>query len=306
MKFSRNLLIASLYISLVSCGGSNASPEATTVPKTKTVFAVGDIAQCNGLAASQSAAAKTATLMQALIDQTKSVESVITLGDNVYDKGLATEFQTCYEPTWGRFKSITWATPGNHDYGVTDALDYFGYFGQSAGTDKAGYYSKSVNGWLIVSLNSNIDASSSSTQHKWLADKLSTNQDACVMAVWHHPIFSSSARGGTQKMRELFDLLVAKNADLVLQGHEHHYERFQPTLGDGAVNASKGLVSMVVGTGGASLYDFVSMAHVASELRIKEFGVLQLDLSSTSAVWKFVNLDQKVLDTGKLMCKDKR
>jgi acid phosphatase type 7 len=302
-------LIASLYLSLVSCGGGSSNslsnPTASALPTSTTVFAVGDIAQCSGLPAAQSAAAKTATLMQALVDQTKSVMSIITLGDNVYDTGLASEFQTCYEPTWGRFKSLTWATPGNHDYGVTDALDYFGYFGQSAGGDNTGYYSKTMNGWLIVSLNSNIDTSVASAQYKWLSDKLNTNQQACVMAVWHHPIFSSSTRGGTTKMRELFDLLASKNADLVLQGHEHQFERFKPALGDGTVDLKSGITSMVVGTGGASLYDFVTTPHSASEVRIKEFGVLQLDLTTTSSFWKFVNINQKVLDSGTLVCKPK-
>jgi acid phosphatase type 7 len=292
-------------LSAVSCGGGSASTTVSITPKTTTVIAVGDIAQCSGLPASQSAAAQTAALTQALVDQTK-VTSIITLGDNVYDRGLASEFQTCYEPTWGRFKSLTWATPGNHDYGVTDALDYFGYFGQSAGIDQSGYYSKSVNGWLIVSLNSNIDATASSAQYKWLSDQLNANQEACVMAVWHHPIFSSSTRGGTSKMRMLFDLLVSKKADLVLQGHEHQFERFKPTLGDGTMDLADGVTSMVVGTGGAALYNFVPATHPASEVRIKEFGVLQLDLSATSAIWKFVNINQKVVDTGTLVCKAKR
>jgi acid phosphatase type 7 len=304
-KISKSLVIVSLCGSLVSCGGSSTNPEVNIAAKTTTIFAVGDIAQCNGLAASQSAAAKTATLMQSLLDQTKSVTSIITLGDNVYDSGLASEFQTCYEPTWGRFKSLTWATPGNHDYGVPDALDYFGYFGQSAGVDKNGFYSKSVNGWLIVSLNSNVDSSSSSAQYKWLVDKLNTNQDSCVMAVWHHPIFSSSVRGGTQKMRDLLDLLISKNADLVLQGHEHQFERFQPTLGDGSVSLNKGILSMVVGTGGAGLYDFAATIHPASQIRIKDFGVLQLELSTKAVSWKFLNLNQKVLDSGTLSCKSK-
>jgi acid phosphatase type 7 len=303
MSFSLSLLLL-----IANCGGGSSSPASvmgTPANPIATVFAVGDIAQCNGLAASQSSAAQTATLTQTLIDQAKSSSNVITLGDNVYDKGLASEFQNCYEPTWGRFKSITWATPGNHDYGVTDALDYFGYFGQAAGVGKAGYYSKSVNGWLIVSLNSNVDSTTTSTQYKWLADTLATNKDACVMAVWHHPIFSSSTRGGTPKMREIFDLLASKNADLVLQGHEHQFERFQPALGDGTVDASKGLVSMVVGTGGAALYDFVAVNHPASQTRIKEHGVLQLDLSTRSLAWKFVNLSQKSLDSGTLTCKAK-
>jgi acid phosphatase type 7 len=320
MRLLKMSFSLSLMLLIVNCGGGSATPTSvagTPVNSIATVFAVGDIAQCNGLAASQSSAAQTANLTQTLIDQAKSsnnavngavngaLTSVITLGDNVYDKGLASEFQNCYEPTWGRFKSITWATPGNHDYGVTDALDYFGYFGQAAGVGKAGYYSKSVNGWLIVSLNSNIDSTATSTQYKWLTDTLSTNKDACVMAVWHHPIFSSSTRGGTPKMREMFDLLASKNADLVLQGHEHQFERFQPALGDGTVDASKGIVSMVVGTGGAALYDFVATNHPASQTRIKEHGVLQLDLSSRSVAWKFVNLSQKFLDSGTLTCKTK-
>jgi acid phosphatase type 7 len=302
------LKISSLLITLalvMSCGGSSSNKESPIISQTTTIFAVGDIAQCNGLPASLSTAAKTAQLTQTLIENAKSVTSIITLGDNVYVKGLASEFLDCYEPTWGKFKNITFATPGNHDYGVPLALDYFSYFGQAAGVDKSGYYSKSVNGWLIVSLNSNVDAGAGSAQYKWLADKLTSNQDPCVLAVWHYPIFSSSPRGGNNAMREVFDLLVSKNADLVLQGHEHQYERFLPLMGDGTVNQAKGLVSMVVGTGGAGLYDFVSTVHAASQTRIKEFGVLQLDLSTTAAVWKFINLNQAVLDSGTIICKSK-
>jgi acid phosphatase type 7 len=298
-----SVLITSTY--LLGCGGSSSSTESISGPEATTIFAVGDIAQCNGLPASQSAAAKTAQLTQTLVDRANSVTGIITLGDNVYAKGLASEFLECYEPTWGKFKNMTFATPGNHDYGVPSAIDYFSYFGQAAGADKTGYYSKSVNGWLIVSLNSNIDASASSAQYKWLVEKLATNQEPCVLAVWHHPIFSSSARGGSAVMRETFDLLASRNADLVLQGHEHQFERFQPATGDGMVNLTKGLVSMVVGTGGAGLYDFVSNVHPASQTRIKDFGVLQLDLSTKSAAWKFINLNQAVLDSGTIMCKSK-
>jgi acid phosphatase type 7 len=305
MQVAKIGLIGLFCVQIASCGGGTSNAQSSQILKTTTIFAVGDIAQCNGLTASQSAAAKTAQLTQALIDKAQSVISVIALGDNVYDKGLTSEFQNCFEPTWGKFKALTWATPGNHDYGVPEALDYFSYFGQSAGADKAGYYSKSVNGWLIVSLNSNVDAGINSAQYKWLADKLAANQDGCVLAVWHHPIFSSSVRGGSAVMRPVFDLLASKNADLVLQGHEHQFERFQPAMGDGVVNQSKGVVSMVVGTGGASLYDFIALAHPASQTRIKDFGVLQLELSQKSLNWKFVNLNQNILDSDTITCKVK-
>jgi acid phosphatase type 7 len=291
-----------LLIPLISgCGGSSSTASKT---QSASLIAVGDIAQCNALSPSVVPAHQTALLVQSLITQGKASGQVLTLGDNVYSTGTAAEFQNCYEPTWGKFKSTTWATPGNHDYGVPNASDYYTYFGTSAGGDRKGFYAKSLNGWLVLSLNSNIDASAGSEQYKWLESQLSSSTERCVLAAWHHPVFTSAARGDNLQMREIFSLLVTKKADLVLQGHEHQFERFSPMLADGDQSAA-GITSMVVGTGGASLSDYLPTLHAGSQARSKAFGVLLMNLAPGSADWQFIGLDQKSLDAGSLTCKVK-
>jgi acid phosphatase type 7 len=305
VKTGYRAILGSLALfSLLSCGGGS-SPSVTSSPSTATLFAVGDIAQCGSLPAVQALANQTLALVTSLQSQTKTPGNVLTLGDNVYNTGTAAEFLNCYDPTWGQLKSVTWATPGNHDYGTPDAGGYFDYFGASAGPDRKGYYSKTVNGWLVVSLNSNVDSTASSAQYKWLQSQLSAVTEGCILAVWHHPMFTSATRGDDRKMTDVYDLLVAKKADLILQGHEHHFERFQPMLSDGTVDVTRGLVSMVVGTGGASLNDFSAKIHSGSQSRIKELGVLQMELAVGSLTWKFVNVAQKALDSGSISCKVK-
>jgi acid phosphatase type 7 len=287
---------------LTSCGGGSSS--SSSVEPT-TLIAVGDIAQCTtGVAVADTVASKTAALTASILAEKKSSAGVLTLGDNVYYAGTPAEFSDCYEPTWGKLKSVTWPTPGNHDYGIAGASGYFDYFGSLAGTDRKGFYSKSLSGWLILSLNSNVDAQTGSEQYNWVESEIIKSANGCILAVWHHPMFTTAVRGDNGKMRDIFNLLVAKNADLVLQGHEHQFERFHPMLGSGAMDAS-GLMSMVIGTGGASLYDFSPNVHPGSAARVRDFGVLQLDLSLGKASFKFVNLERKPLDQGEVICKAK-
>jgi acid phosphatase type 7 len=284
------LLLACTVIAVVTACGSPTTPSSVGEGATKTIITVGDIAQCDNLPADQSTAAKTANLTNTLLMQANADAPVLTLGDNVYYAGLQTEFDTCYQPTWGKLKARTWATPGNHDYGVANAAGYFDYFGAAAGTDRSGFYSKEYNGWLVLSLNSNVDAARGSVQYNWLQTQLQKNTNSCVLAAWHHPLFTSSTRGGDPKMKDMFELLVNARADLVLQGHEHQYERFVPMLADGTVS-------------GAKLYDFAPAAVAGSTIRIAQFGVLKLDLRPGQGDWQFIGLDQKALDAGQLTCK---
>ena len=230
----------------------------------------------------------------------------MTLGDNVYEIGSPAEFADCYEPTWGRLKSRTWATPGNHDYGATDARGYFDYFGAAAGDERTGYYFRIHDGWAVFSLNSNVDASENSKQYQWLKQSLDRLGSLCIMAVWHHPVFTSAPRRDQPMMRPIFELLVQRRADLVLQGHEHHFERFAPMLAGGELDRENGVLSMVVGTGGAPLSGYRSTSRAGSERQIKEFGLLSLVLEPARARWQFVDLNRQVLDSGELTCKRRR
>lgn len=238
----------------------------------------GDIAEC-GSSGTQATAA--------LLDTIGG--TIFTTGDNAYPNGTREEFQNCYHPTWGRHKGRTRPSPGNHDYNTPGATPYYEYFGSNAGPAGLGYYSFTVGEWLVVSLNSNISAGAGSAQASWLRQTLTASRAQCTVAYWHHPVFGSGPHGGNPHMREVWRILYELDADVVLTGHEHLYERFAPQDADGVSDATRGIRQFTVGTGGAVLHQFV-VAHPNSEVRFSTHGVLKLTLGPTSFSWDFVSV----------------
>ena len=163
-------------------------PEKTPPPEVDglpVVVAAGDIADC----ATEGDEA-TARLVEG-IDGT-----VLTLGDNAYPDGSAENFAECYDPSWGQFKERTKPSPGNHEYETAGASGYFDYFGDAAGDPHEGYYSYDLGSWHIVALNSNcgeaqIRCGPGSTQGQWLEEDLANEEEACTLAYFHHPLFTS-------------------------------------------------------------------------------------------------------------------
>jgi len=284
---------------------TTTQPTTTTTQPTTTTTApggdpvmlgAGDIASC-----SSSGDEATAALLGA------HPGTVFTTGDNVYDSGTASEFATCYDPSWGAYRARTRPAPGNHDYGTSGASGYFGYFGAAAGDPAKGYYSYDLGAWHIVSLNSNCSAVSCSAggaQEQWLRADLAAHPTACVAAYWHHPRYSSgTTHGSSTATQALWQALYDANADLILEGHEHNYERFAPMTATGSVDTTRGIRSFVVGTGGRSHYSF-GTAVTGSEVRNSAaWGVLQVTLHATSYDWQFLPVaGQSFTDSGTQAC----
>jgi len=228
--------------------------------------------------------------------------TVFTLGDNVYPKSTPELLATCYEQTWGREKWRTYATPGNHDWEQSSGQPYFAYFGAGAGPPGLGYYSYSLGGWHIVSLNSNVPAGPGSPQYEWLKRDLTESAAACTLAMWHHPLFSSGPNGNSSQMREAWRLLQRFGADVVLSGHDHDYERFAPQDADGRATPT-GIREFVVGTGGYSLYERASQQPNSELWENHTPGVIKLTLKSGSFDWEFVPIDgQSFRDVGSAQC----
>ena len=241
-----------------------------------TLIGAGDIAQCGP---GTEATAR-------LLDQIEG--TIFTTGDNAYDKGKMSEFLSCYEPTWGRHKDRTRPSPGNHEYKPSGATPYYEYFGENAGPAGRGYYSYDVGAWHVISLNSNISAKAGSAQVKWLREDLDTNPTTCTIAYWHHPVFSSGKHGNQGHMREVWRVLYEFGADVVVNGHDHIYERFAPQTPDGEFDPVAGMREFVVGTGGKNLRGF-GKSRANSQVRDNStFGVLKLTLQETSYDWEFV------------------
>jgi len=249
---------------------------------TAVLVGAGDIADCRDL----SGAEATAKLLD------KIPGTVMAVGDLAYPDGTAANFE-CYDKTWGRLKDRTRPAPGNHEFHSADATFYFQYFGQAAGDPGKGYYSYELGTWHIVVLNSECVAAggcdAASAQGKWLREDLAAHPVACKLAYFHKPLFSSGGTHGNDlAMKPVWDALYAANADVVVNGHDHDYERFAPQNPDGIADASRGIREFVVGTGGKNLRPF-TLAHANSEVRYLEaFGVLKLTLSPGRYQWEFI------------------
>ena len=283
------LLLAAMAVFIIYAGRSSEGTGAVLV-------GAGDIATC-----SNEGDEATAELLDGISG------TVFTTGDNAYQSGTASEFEDCYGPTWGRHKARTSPTPGNHEYVTADASDYFDYFGSAAGDPTEGYYSYDLGGWHVVALNSMCEevggCGASSPMVSWLRKDLADNPETCTLAYFHHPLFSSGKNGNQTKMRQTWKALYAADADVVVNGHDHAYERFAPQKPNGTRKPERGIREFVVGTGGNGHYP-ISDPIANSQIHNDDtYGVLKLTLHPSSYDWKFVPVaGETFTDSGSQRC----
>jgi hypothetical protein len=287
---------------------TSASPSTSTTTTTTTttnqpppsgspvLVAAGDIA-CPTWNSSYKDGAGTATScrQRATSDLALALDPdvVATLGDMQYDAGALDQFNTSYGGSWGRLKDRTRPTPGNHEYqDDQSAAGYYTYFGAAAGNPAKGYYSYNIGSWHVVVLNSNCGrvggCNSGSPQEQWLRADLAANPAACTLAYFHHPRFSSGQHAGTSSVSAFWQALYSGGADVVLNGHDHHYERFAPQNPSGQLDQSRGMRQFLVGSGGKDHYSLGSVAANSERRNNTAFGVLALTLHDGSYDWRFV------------------
>ena len=278
-------------ITATSEGQSGTSAITVTPPGTSVVLVgAGDIADCN--------AEPTAALLDNIAG------TVFTAGDNAYPNGTASDYASCYDPSWGRHKARTRPSPGNHDYNTSGATGYYNYFGALAGPAGRGYYSYDLGAWHIVSLNSNVSMSAGSAQEVWLRADLAASTKTCTIAYWHHPRFSSgSNHGSSTQSAGVWQALYDAGAEIVISGHDHEYERFAPQTPGAAADPARGIREFIVGTGGAGLYSFATPLPNSEVRDNTSFGVLKLTLSDGSYTWEFIPIaGDSFTDSGSGTC----
>lgn len=277
---------AALALACVGCEPtSGETPSFPDIPPGASVVLVGagDIASCDSRGDEA-----TARLLDSLVRGPLPVV-VFTAGDNAYSDGELEEFEECYGPTWGRHRARTRPAPGNHDYETDDAAGYFGYFGDAAGRPSRGYYSYDVGDWHIIVLNSNVAMEAGSDQERWLREDLAGSDKRCTAAIWHHPRFSSGTEHGSDpESGPLWEALYEAGAEIVINGHEHNYERFAPQTPAGEPDEGRGLRQFVVGTGGKDLYSFGTRLPASQVRNATDIGVLKLTLHPDSYTWEFI------------------
>jgi hypothetical protein len=299
------LAVAALCVA-VSLAMSTAPTEARP-NRTAVIVAAGDIACSPANMTSPCKDQETAALLA-------GADRVLPLGDNQYEAGALSDYLNRYDLSWGHYKSNSSPVPGNHEYQTQGAAGYFDYFdgvgAQSglAGNRGKGYYSYDLAGWHLIALNANCGLNGvtggcmqSSPEMTWLRSDLANSRATCTLAYWHQPRFSSMTTN--KPMGAAWNLLYAAGADVVLNGHQHNYERFAPMTPSGSPNNASGIREFIVGTGGASLSSYAPTYPTSEVENATSFGVLKITLSSTGYDWQFVPSGSGTFtDSGSTQC----
>lgn len=308
---------AVLFLAAACAGGDDTAPPLVSGPSTTTTTAVPPVPPGSVVVAAAGdiscepgqAATDIACQMEATADLVEAArpELVLTLGDNQYENGTLEQFEGSYASNWGRFKDRTKPSVGNHEYDVPGAAGYFDYFGAAAGTKGEGWYSFDAGSWHLIAINSNCSfiggCGPGTAQYEWLQADLAASRARCTLAFWHHPRFTSGYHGNDETVAPLWDLLDGAGAELVLSGHDHHYERLAPLAPDGTPNPG-GMRQLIVGTGGHSLFPALR-AHAGSEVRrATSYGIVVLTLEPAAYRWEFRSIpNSDFTDAGRTVCR---
>jgi hypothetical protein len=248
-----------------------------------------------------------------------------------YDNYNLDSSWSTYDPTrenssyWGRYKDRTMPSLGNHEYlNSTDpsiqSNPYFDYFSAQNGfnvpvapvpnttdnpglTKGKGYYSYNLGSWHIVVLNSNCDytgCDSTSAQAKWLDTDLTNHPVKCTLAYMHHPLYANGTGGLEPRLKPLWQILYNHGADVILNGHDHRYERLARIDPNDNKDLAYGMRPIIAGTGGDPGGGTTDTNEPNSEVHIYgTAGILRMDLSDGYYSWAFIAADGT--PTGKVM-----
>jgi alkaline phosphatase len=280
------VLVAAIAVSgvLTACDPVRPAPP----PDTDDAFllAVGDIASCR--TTGDTATGDLARLLPG---------GIAGLGDLAYERGSVPDYQSCFGPPWGHAKDRFYPAPGNHEYETAGAAGYFDYWGGLAGRFRRGWYAYDYGSWRVLSLNSERDIAE---QVAFIAQQSAGRR--CVLAYWHKPLRSSGAHGGSSSVEPLWRAASRAGVDLVLNGHDHDYERFGRLGYFGFPNAG-GMREIVVGTGGAELRPFDAPVPGSEVRQASTHGLLQLRLARGYYRWRYWSTDGTFTDRGADLCR---
>lgn len=289
MRIAGRLVLSVLAGIWLTLDAQSLNPARVPPP---TVFAVGDIVQCEAL----DAAERTGRLMERLLDDTPNSVG-ITLGDNSNDDGSESSYDCFDRSTWGKLRGRLEPTPGNHDYDVDKELPHYFLYFPKAGAPRLGYRAWDLGTWRIYALNSELPPELREAQLDWLENDLRAHyKTKCLLAYFHRPPLSSGAFG-SPRGRLIFRRLYRFGVDLVVTGHEHFFAALPPLTPAGVVNRSHGVPVLIAGTGGAVFFDRPSRLRYADQgetVIARQLGILRMVLKPGTYEWTFIPVDPAV------------
>ncbi len=217
-------------------------------------------------------------------------ELLLHTGDIAYNSGTEQEFIDNFFVVYSNLLPEVpfYGSIGNHEYTTDSAGPYKDLFETPKNGADEDYYSFNYDQTHFVSLNANLDFSVGSTMYEWLKDDLENTNKRWVIVFFHQPVYSSSTHGSTPGMAEaLVPLFEDNHVDLVLNGHDHAYERFRKT---------NGVTYIVTGGGGNVTYPIVSELE-NSVFFLEENHFVGLMITDSAITIKAIDEDGFVFDT---------
>jgi 3',5'-cyclic AMP phosphodiesterase CpdA len=213
-------------------------------------------------------------------------ELMLFLGDIAYTHGTRRQLQTRFFDVYRRYLLHTPAFPalGNHDVRSRGGRAYVDSF-VLPGNER--WYSFDWGDVHFVALDT---TRIGREQTEWLEDDLARNRQKWVVVFGHHPPASSGWRGGSARFQRFFmPVLRRHRVDLLLTGHEHHYER---------INLGGGMHLVISGGGGAGLRSTVFGARPARLVVVHHF--VTLAITKDELKLRAIDIDGREIDRLKL------
>jgi 3',5'-cyclic AMP phosphodiesterase CpdA len=213
------------------------------------------------------------------------VDALVTTGDNVYERGEPERFAAQLDRPYRDLRRTRpmWVSLGNHDVSAGHGATQLRHLGLPDHP-----YAKTLPGVQLLFLDSNrIDGA----QAEWLERQLAGPGPPLRVVVFHHPAWSCSRHDSTEEVtRRWGPVLERHRVALVLNGHDHNYQRF--------VSAA-GVTYVVTGGGGKPLYPLdedcpAGTPRQAAEARRHHFTAVEV--RDGSLVLTAVAADDTVLD----------
>ncbi len=269
-----------------SPAAASSPPGVSAAADEVVLIAVGDVGRCDATGDDETGALAA------------SLPGVVAiLGDTAYESGSAAELEQCFGGSWGAVEDrIRYAAMGNHDIKTDDGAPLEAYLGDAVSRDGRTWFSDDLGAWHVVVLDSNCGFLQGGLQQRVRPGPLAaggSRRERCPvhLALWHHPRFSSGYHGNSGSVGAFWEALHDAGAELVLNGHEHDYERFEPQDPGGAADPAGGITEIVAGTGGGDLKPFERIAP-NSLVRIADaYGVLELTLRASGWSYRFLATD---------------
>jgi hypothetical protein len=275
------LAVVLVAAALALSGGSERRSVLGPSQMPATIWAVGDGAD-GGADASAVAA----------IIAASDPDRFLYLGD-VYENGTAAEFEGNYRTVYGELEPITTPTIGNHEI-ERRSRGYDPYWAAEGDQDPTAPRKLELGGWELLRLEYSGERGYPVTDEQldWLRRALQ-KPGTCRLAFWHAPRYSAGDHHGDDRLAEPLWELLAGHAALVVNGHEHNYQRFRP---------NRGIVQVIAGTGGHEHYLVDAADPRLAAADDEHYGALRIDLARGLARLTFVGADGETLDQAEVGC----